>query len=464
MSAIVAAGGLMATKRRKADMPKVLSPTREHARAVWDAAVAAADPVELVSAALRSPELSKAVARAGRIVVIGGGKAGGVMAAAVEAALADRIDHVTGSVNVPDGALPPLRAICLHVGRPVGVNQPTPTGVAGVRDMLELIKTIGPGDLGLCLLSGGGSALLPAPVEGVSLRDKQEVTALLHACGATINEMNCVRKHLSAVKGGRLAQAFVERGCPLYSLIISDVIGDPLDVIASGPTAADPTTFADALAVLERRSLTTKTPPSILDHLRRGAAGAIPETPKVLPDSIHNLILCNNATALAAAARRAEELGYAVLNLGAFIEGETQQVAVVMAGIVRSMRADGQPMRPPVCLLSGGETTVTLAANHGRGGRNQEFVLATVLKLGEDGMRNVIVLSGGTDGEDGPTDAAGAVADADTIVRSSALQLEPAAFLGRHDAYSFFEKVGGLLKTGLTQTNVMDVRVLLVGA
>ena len=162
--------------------------------------------------------------------------------------------------------------------------------------------------------------------------------------------------------------------------------------------------------------------------------------------------------ALAAAARRAEELGYPVLNLGAFIEGETQQVAVVMAGIVRSIRADGQPMRPPLCLLSGGETTVTLTANHGRGGRNQEFVLAAALKLGKDGMRNVIILSGGTDGEDGPTDAAGAVADADTLIRAAAEQLDPAAFLGRHDAYTFFEKVGGLLKTGLTQTNVMDVR------
>jgi hydroxypyruvate reductase/glycerate 2-kinase len=276
--------------------------------------------------------------------------------------------------------------------------------------------------------------------------------------------MNCVRKHLSAVKGGRLAQAFAERGCPLFSLIISDVIGDPLDVIASGPTAPDPTTFADALAVLERRGLTTKAPQAVLDHLRRGAAGAIPETPKMLPDSIHNLILCNNAMALTAAVRRAEELGYPVLNLGAFLEGETQQVAVVMAGIVRSIRADGQPIRPPVCLLSGGETTVTLTADHGRGGRNQEFVLAAMLKLGVEGMRDVILLSGGTDGEDGPTDAAGAVADADTLVRAAALTLDPTAFLRRHDAYPFFEKVGGLLKTGLTQTNVMDVRVLLIGA
>jgi hydroxypyruvate reductase/glycerate 2-kinase len=445
-------------------MPKVLSPTREHARAIWDAAVAAADPFELVRAALTGSELNQAIARAGRIVVVGGGKAGAAMAAGAEAALANRLDRTAGVINVPEGALRPLRTIRLNVGRPAGVNQPTAAGVAGVRNMLDLIKTTGPGDIGLCLLSGGGSALLPAPVEGVSLKDKQDVTTLLSAGGAAIDEMNCVRKHLSAVKGGRLAQAFAERGCPLFSLIISDVIGDPLDVIASGPTAADPTTFADALAVLERRALMTKTPQAVLDHLRAGAAGAFAETPKALPDTAHNLILANNAMALTAAARRAEELGYPVLNLGAFIEGETQQVAVVMAGIVRSIHADGQPMRPPVCLLSGGETTVTLTANHGRGGRNQEFALATMLKLGKDGMRNVILLSGGTDGEDGPTDAAGAVADADTLVRSSAQQIDPAAFLGRHDAYTLFEKVGGLLKTGLTQTNVMDVRVLLIGA
>ena len=195
------------------------------------------------------------------------------------------------------------------------------------------------------------------------------------------------------------------------------MIGDPLDVIASGPTAADPTTFADAIAVLDRHGLTDRTPPAVLDHLRRGAAGAVPETLKELPPSVHNLILGNNAGALSAAARRAVELGYPVLNLGSFIDGETRHVAAVFAGVVRSIRADGQPVRPPVCVLSGGETTVTLTGEHGKGGRNQEFVLAAALKLGAAGLRNVVVLSGGTDGEDGPTDAAGAVADGDTLAR-----------------------------------------------
>jgi hydroxypyruvate reductase/glycerate 2-kinase len=355
-----------------------------------------------------------------------------------------------------------MHAIRLHGARPAGSNQPTAEGVAGVGAMLDLVASAGPHDVGLCLLSGGGSALLPAPVEGVTLQDKQHVTTLLHACGATINEMNCVRKHLSAIKGGRLAQAFGAR--PLFSLIISDVIGDPLDVIASGPTAADPTTFADALAVLGRYALRERVPAAVVTHLERGRDGLIGETLKTLPPSVHNMILGNNHRALAAARQRAEALGYTVLNLGSFIEGETRQAAIVLAGIVRSIRADGQPMRPPMCLLSGGETTVTLTPQHGRGGRNQEFVLAAALHLGAAGLHRVVVLSGGTDGEDGPTDAAGALADEGTLRRASQAGLDPADYLARHDAYSFFEATGDLLKTGLTQTNVMDVRVLLIGA
>ncbi len=302
------------------------------------------------------------------------------MAAGVETALPNQLDRLAGIVNVPAETVRSLHAIRLHAARPAGTNQPTAEGVAGVRAMLDLVRQAGPHDVGLCLLSGGGSALLPAPVAGISLQDKQHVTALLHACGATINEMNCVRKHLSAIKGGRLAEAF--SGRPLFSLIISDVIGDPLDVIASGPTAADPTTFADALAILDRHALRPRVPSAVLAHLERGRDGAIDETPKTLPANVHNLILGNNSRALAAAQREAEALGYAVHNLGSFIEGETRQAAIVLGGIVRSIRAEGRPMRPPVCVLSGGETTVTLTPTHGRGGRNQEFVLSAAVYLG----------------------------------------------------------------------------------
>jgi hydroxypyruvate reductase/glycerate 2-kinase len=438
---------------------------REHAQAIWQAAVAAADPLELVRATLTDPPtpLREALARPGRILVVGGGKAGAAMAAGSEAALADRLDRVRGVLNVPAEVVRPLGAIRLHPGRPAGTNQPTPEGVEGVEAMLELVAGAGREDVGLVLLSGGGSALLPSPAPGVTLEDKQAVTRLLHACGATIDEMNCVRKHLSRIKGGRLAQAFAERGCPVFSLVVSDVIGDPLDVIASGPTAPDPTTFADALAVLARHGLTARVPEAVRTHLERGMAGSVPETLKELPEGVHNLILGNNARALAAAGRAAEGLGYRVLNLGSFIEGETRHVAVALAGIARSVVADGRPLAPPACLLSGGETTVTLGPVHGKGGRNQEFVLAALVKLGERGLRDVVVLSGGTDGEDGPTDAAGAVGDGATLRRAAAAGLDPGAFLERHDAYSFFDATGDLLRTGLTQTNVMDVRVILVG-
>jgi glycerate-2-kinase len=206
-----------------------------------------------------------------------------------------------------------------------------------------------------------------------------------------------------------------------------------------------------------------RVPPAVRTHLERGRDGDFPETPKTLPASVHNLILGNNSRALAAARKKAESLGYAVLDLGSFLEGETRQAAIVLAGIVRSLRAEGRPMRPPVCVLSGGETTVTLGSTHGRGGRNQEFVLSAAVYLGVAGLRRVVILSGGTDGEDGPTDAAGAFADDTTLERAAQQGLDPAALLERHDAYTFFEATGDLLITGLTQTNVMDVRVLLIG-
>ncbi|HXG12221.1 MAG TPA: glycerate kinase [Gemmataceae bacterium] len=449
-------------------MPGSSSLLREHARSIWDAAVAAARPQDLVRAACSDPSLPllAEVRRARRILVVGAGKAGAAMSVGIEEALPDCLARIEGIVNVPalpEGTgvtPPPPRKVRLHVARPAGTNQPTAEGVTGARQILELVAHAGPEDVCLCLISGGGSALLPAPAEGLTLEDKQQVTRLLHACGATINEMNAVRKHLSAVKGGRLAQAFTGRA--LFSLIISDVIGDPLDVIASGPTAADPTTFADALAVLRKYHLEAKVPAAVLRHLERGAAGELPETLKVLPGNVHNYVIGNNARSLAAAGARAAELGYPVLNLGSFIEGETRQVAVALAGIVRSVRADGRPAPAPLCLLSGGETTVTLTEGHGLGGRNQEFVLAAALKLGAEGLRDVVVLSGGTDGEDGPTDAAGAVADAETWRRAGERGLDPATFLDRNDAYHFFEATGDLIRTGLTQTNVMDVRVILI--
>ena len=420
----------------------------------------AVQPQDLISRFVEADHrFHAAVEVAPRIIVVGAGKAGAAMAEALETALRDQLDKMTGLVNVPTEAVRPLKRIRLHGARPGGSNHPTAEGVVGAEEMLALLGGAEIDDVAVCLISGGGSALLPAP-DGVTLADKQAVTKQLHACGASITEMNAVRKHLSRVKGGRLAQAFAGR--KLISLIISDVVGDPLDVIASGPTAVDPSTFADALAVLDRYRL--RPPSAVREHLTRGAAGEFPETLKELPGYVRNELIGNNSLALGAANDRAMALGYEVVQSSEPDVGDTAKDATAVAARVKRLARDanGPITRPPVCLLSGGETTVTLGPNSGKGGRNQEFVLAMLNKLGEDGMRGVAVLSGGTDGEDGPTDAAGAVADESTWDAIKAKGLDVAGHLARHDAYPFFDAVGGLIRTGLTHTNVMDVRVILV--
>lgn len=412
------------------------------ATAIWTAGVEAVRPGVLLPAAVA--EYVDVLASAERILVVGGGKAGAGMAEHFEKSC-PHPERIAGLVNVPEGVTADVARIRLHFARPAGSNHPTDAGVVGTREMLKLFADAGPNDVGVCLLSGGGSALLPAPAAGLTLDDKQRVTKLLHACGASIDEMNCVRKHLSAVKGGRLAAAF--RGKVLLTFIISDVIGDPLDVIASGPTAADPTTFADALGVLTKYSLVEKCPPAVLRHLERADG----ETLKTVPTNVGNRVIGSNAVALAAAKRVAERLGYTVTDYGPAVGGDTTVLANRLAAAVREL-----PRDRPRCLLLGGETTVTLGTTPGKGGRNTEFVLALMLALGEAGMEGVTVLSGGTDGEDGPTDAAGAVVD----------RYFPngGAALAAHDSYTFFDAHRALLKTGLTGTNVMDLRLILVCA
>jgi hydroxypyruvate reductase/glycerate 2-kinase len=387
------------------------------------------------------------------------------MSRAVEEILGDRLaraKRLCGCVNVPDRSIVPLRHIQLHGARSAPDNKPTEAGVEGARRIRSLLESLGPRDLALCLISGGGSALLPAPVPGVTLDDKQAVTGLLHASGATIGEMNAVRKHMSELKGGGLIRCF--RGKWLVSLIISDVVGDPLDVIASGPTAADSSTYSDAIGVLQKYRLWDRIPQAVRVHLAAGAAGKRAETLKHLPRSVTNVVIGNNATALAAAEKEARRLGYRVLNLSSFIEGDAAQVGVVLAGIARGVREQHRPIAPPACILSGGETTVSLRHDSGMGGRNQELVLAAMQHLGANGLAGTVILSGGTDGEDGPTDAAGAIADHRTLRRAIERQLDPLKFLERHDSYHFFKATDGLIKTGLTNTNVMDLRVLLIGS
>ncbi len=440
------------------------SQLREQAKTIWQAAIEAVQPERLLGAVLHQPKSNLAVRlrAARRILVVGAGKAGGTMSAAVEHGLSDCLEKVTGVVNVPADQVRLLQRIILHPGRPAGVNQPTAEGVAGARQMLTLVQNARPDDVVLCLLSGGGSALLPLPASGVPLADKQHLTEMLHACGATIAEMNAVRKHLSDIKGGRLAQQC--QAGSLFSLIISDVVGDPLDVIASGPTAPDPTTFADALAVLEHYKLCDRVATSILDHLRAGLAGRLAETPKQLEPHVHNMVLGNNQHALMAAGEQAGRMGYTVLNLGSRIEGETVRTAATLADIIRSIVWDGVPVAPPVCVLSGGETTVSLPADHGKGGRNQEFALAMACRLSRELTRGVVIVCAGSDGEDGPTDAAGAIVDHEVVERAASVGLDPPRFLGRHDAYNFLNAADGLLRTGPTGTNVMDIRVMLVPA
>ncbi len=390
-----------------------------------------------------------------RIYVIGAGKAGAPMAKAVEEVLEDRITE--GVINVKYGHLAKVSHVkIIEAGHPV----PDEAGLEGTRAILDLASRAEKGDLVLCLISGGGSALLPLPAAGLSLQDKQDTTRILLACGATIHEINSVRKHISGIKGGNLARAAYP--ATLISLILSDVVGDDLDVIASGPTVPDSSSFQDCINIFDKYGIREKVPETVLNHIRKGIKGKVPETPKPADPVFtrtQSVIVGSNLSCVEAAGEKARKLGYHTLVLSTMIEGETREVAYVHAAIAKEVLKSGYPLSPPACVLSGGETTVTIKGS-GLGGRNQEFVLAGAMCL--NGQEGIVMLSAGTDGTDGPTDAAGAVADGRTIQRAEDLGLNPADFLSDNDAYHFFEKLGGLVKTGPTNTNVMDLRIMLV--
>ena len=429
---------------------------------MWTAGLDAVRPEPLLFRAIQSfpTEWQAALQEAATIHVVGAGKAGAPMVRGLCEALPEYREKLHGVVNVPGEVPVQIGGITLHPGRPIGSNHPTQSGVEGAERMLAQLSQAEPNDVAICLLSGGGSALLPAPVDGITLADKQAVTKLLHGCGATIVEMNTIRKHLSRIKGGRLAEAF--RGKLLISLIISDVVGDPLDVIASGPTVADPSTFSDCWKILERYALLERMPSSVKVVLQNGLNSTVVETPKSLPDYVHNLLIGSNEIALQAAIRVSREHHFNILNLGSMIEGDSAEVAGVCVGILRAIQHGSGPISKPACIIFGGETTVNLGANPGKGGRNQEFVLGMLAKLGRDQMNGVSVVSLGTDGEDGPTDAAGAIGTFELLIRAQTQGLIPETFLREHDSYHFFEPINGLIKTGLTGTNVMDLRFILV--
>ncbi len=390
------------------------------------------------------------------IYLVGAGKAGAAMAAAMEDLLGARL--TAGLVVVKYGHLAPVKKTAIiEAGHPL----PDHNGVEGARKLAALVEQAGEDDLVICLISGGGSALLPLPAAGLTLEEKQQTTQALLSCGADITEINAIRKHLSRLKGGQLAR--LAAPAATISLILSDVIGDPLDSIASGPTVGDPTTFEQCLNIIDKYRLVETLPPAIMDHLRQGASGSIAETPKPgdpLFSRVSNHIIASNRQAVEAAADKARELGYHPLILSTFIEGETREIARMHAAIAREIHHSGNPLPSPACVISGGETTVTITGS-GLGGRNQEFALAAAFDLA--GLADTVILSIGTDGTDGPTDAAGAIVDGQTIERARTLGLDPRTYLDNNDAYHFFSPLNDLLITGPTNTNVMDIRLILTG-
>lgn len=435
---------------------------------IFNAALAAVDPYRAVLNSVRLEQNSLhvgakiyALEKYSRIVVVGAGKATARMAMALEALLGERISG--GLIIVKYGHSAALNIIMqAEAAHPL----PDQAGVDGTRKILEMARLADEKTLFICLFSGGASALLVAPAADVTLADKQVVTGLLLGAGADIGELNAVRKHLSAVKGGRLAQAAFPAA--IMVLILSDVIGDPLDVIASGPAAADSSTFADAWAVIEKYPLQNKIPQRVLHHLQQGLNGKVGETVKQgdpCLHQVHSVIVGNNLLALDAAKKKAEQMGFAVEIIKSDLQGEARDAAKFLAQTacarLRNMQNNGRS-----CLLSGGETTVTITGS-GMGGRSQELALAFAVEI--EGHDAVSLLSAGSDGSDGPNDAAGAMVNSRTAARARQLGIEPEQYLADNDSYHFFQQFDARsgeqthLLTGPSGTNVMDIQIMLLG-
>jgi glycerate 2-kinase len=427
-----------------------------------DAALRAVEPGEAVRRALRCDgdrlvvdDREYDLARYARIVVVGAGKAGAPMTRAVEEVLGDRVK--AGLVIVKDGHTAPTRVVTLReASHPV----PDQRGVDGTTELVGLLEGTGADDLVIVVISGGGSALMLCPASGITLDDMQHTTDLLLRAGATINELNTVRKHLEQAKGGGLAR--MAAPSEVIALALSDVVGNPLDVIASGPTVPDTSSFEDASAIIDRFELWGRLPTDVVDRLRAGRAGRLPETPKPgdpIFERTQTVVVASNELAAEAAQRQAEAEGLNTLLLSTYVEGEAREVAKVFAALAREEVARGRPAARPCCLIAGGETIVRVRGE-GMGGRNQELALAAAEKLA--GLDDVLLAALATDGTDGPTDAAGAVVDGTTIARARALGLEPEHHLAENDAYHFFEPLGDLLIPGPTNTNVNDLLFVFV--
>jgi hydroxypyruvate reductase len=444
-----------------------LDEMRRMARVIYLEALSAVDPTKILKERVRieknclwikiedNSERVFDLNKFDKIFLVGTGKSSNSMAQAIEDIFEDRLTE--GVITTKYEHLLPLKKTkIIEAGHPI----PDQNGYEGAKIIRTMLKGSGPQDLVIFLLSGGASALLPFPANGIELKEKQEVTQLLLDCGADIKEINTIRKHISRMKGGWLAKwAYPST---VIGFILSDVVGDQLDAIGSGPTVPDSSTFDEAWEVLKKYKLLNRIAPSIKNFLKLGKEGKVEESIKmgdVVFEKVYNTIIGSNIISLRAAERKATSLGLNTLILSSFIEGETREVARVHTAIAKEVISSGNPIQRPACILSGGETTVTIKG-HGLGGRNQEFALAGALEI--NGIEKVVLLSGGTDGTDGPTDAAGALADHTTIQRAKSMGMDPKVHLNNNDAYPFFQNLGDLLITGPTQTNVMDVRILLV--
>ena len=442
---------------------------REHAISIWTAGVEAVKSDSLVADEITANDESLSISDEkfpfddiNRVLVIGAGKASAGMAAGVEQALKGTtwLDRLEGWVNVPDDCVHQLQKIHLHGGRPAGVNEPTEAGAYGTEQVLKLIENANGDALCIALISGGGSALMPAPIDGISLKDKLFITKLLSSRGATIEELNAVRGALSKVKSGGLARRC--RAGRLITLIISDVIGDPLPVIASGPTVVDAVNNLDPKETLLRFAHPDEIPSNVLEQLEN--LSSVGQLKSEVMTRVSNHIIGSNAVALVAAARKAEELGYKVISEGSVNAGNACDEGIRLAEHCSQTQASMSQSDAPICILSGGEPTVQLAPTEQprKGGRNQELALSALNRFRSDGMAGITLLSAGTDGEDGPTNAAGGIADEDVLQKAREQNLRCEEFLAINNAYPYLEATDGLLMTGPTHTNVMDLRVAIV--
>ena len=433
------------------------------ARSIFNEALKAADPYRGIMNAVSIRDGDIVIAgvqypadRYTKVVVVGGGKASPRMGEALEKILGNRISG--GWINTKDGHALPLKYCTVHeCGHPV----PDERGIYGTRRIEAILDEADEETLVIGLLSGGGSALMPSPADGISLDEKQQITSKLLKAGASIYELNAVRKHLSGLKGGGMARRAVPAG--LHVLILSDVIGDRLDVIASGPAVADSSTYGDCIDICTRYGILDSLPASIQNRFSDGAAGKIPETAKhgdAFLSPVKNTLIGNNRISVEAARQEAKKMGYNTVVLSTMVEGEASEIGTFFAVIASEIVQSGNPVPMPACVISGGETTVTVRGN-GMGGRNQEMALAVAQRL--SGLEGFAFLSGGTDGTDGPTDAAGGVVDGGTTAKGAVRGLGIAGFLENNDSYHYLKAVDGLVVTGPTGTNVMDVQILLVG-